>query len=75
MINEWLLPQIQRKDVSDIVWLQQDGASPHFAMSVKMRVNELFADRWIRRGSEKPPSSLTWPVRSPDVTTPDNSLW
>ena len=30
-----------------------------------------FPVRWIGRGS----NSFAWPPRSPDLTTPDNSLW
>jgi len=34
------------------VWLQQDGAPPHYAIQVRQYLNEVvFYDRWIgRRG-------------------------
>ncbi|PSN42777.1 hypothetical protein C0J52_18130 [Blattella germanica] len=38
-------------------------------------VNELFPNRWIGRGSRDLPAPLPWPPRSPDLTTPDNTLW
>ena len=34
-----------------------------------------FPGRWIGRGSPTSPSPLPWPPRSPELTTPDNSLW
>ena len=53
------------------VWLQQDGAPAHFALPVRALLNAEFPDRWIGRRS----NSFAWPPRSPDLTTPDNSLW
>lgn len=75
MINTWLLPELTARGIADIVTLQQDGAPPHFAVSVRTRLNELFPNRWIGRGSRDLPAPLPWPPRSPDLTTPDNALW
>jgi hypothetical protein len=57
------------------VWLQQDGAPAHFALSVRNVLNGHFPGRWIDRGSPTSPAPMPWPPRSPDLTTPDNSLW
>lgn len=75
MINEWLVPQLRARGILDTVILQQDGAPPHFALSVRRRLNELLPDRWIGRGSANCPSPMPWPPRSPDLTTADNALW
>ena len=48
------------------MWLQQDGAPPHFAFIVREFLNLNFNERWIgRRGP------FGWPPCSPDQTTPD----
>ena len=57
------------------MWLQHDGAPAHFALSVRDVLNERFPCRWIGRGSPTSPALLPWPPRSPELTTPDNSLW
>ncbi|PSN51876.1 hypothetical protein C0J52_11581 [Blattella germanica] len=75
MINTWLLPELTARGIADIVTLQQDGAPPHFAVSVRTWLNELFLNRWIGRGSRDLPAPLPWPPRSPYLTTPDNALW
>ena len=50
-------------------------APAHFALSVRVVLNEHFPGRWIGRGSPTSPAPLSWPPHSPDLTTPDNSLW
>jgi hypothetical protein len=42
---------------------------------VREFLDEQFPGRWIGRGSASSPAPLKWPPRSPDLTTPDNSLW
>ncbi|KAG5319819.1 TC1A transposase, partial [Pseudoatta argentina] len=52
------------------MWLQQDGAAPHYALIVRAFLNATYNDRWIgRRGS------VEWPPCSPDLTSPDFFLW
>lgn len=53
-----------------LMWLQQDGAAPHFAVIVRNFLNENYNGRWIGRGSQHP-----WPACSPDMTSPDFFLW
>ena len=55
------------------VWLQHAGA--HFALSVRDVLNDRFPGRWTGRGSPTSPAPLSWPPCSPDLTTPDSSLW
>ena len=52
------------------MWLQQDGAPPHYARIVRDFLNERFNNRWIGRGGP-----VAWPPRSPDQTSPDFYLW
>jgi len=46
-----------------------------FALSVRNVLNARFPGRSIGHGSPTSPAPLPWPPRSPDLTTPDNSLW
>lgn len=49
---------------------QQDGAGPHYALSVRGWLDQKFPGRWIgRRGP------IEWPPRSPDLTPCDFFLW
>ena len=51
-------------------FFQQDGAPPHFAVSVRNYLNQTFPGRWIgRRGP------VEWPPRSPDLSPLDFFLW
>lgn len=52
------------------MWLQQDGASPHYARIVRDFLNVTFRGQWIGRGGP-----IEWPPRSPDLTSPDFYLW
>ena len=48
----------------------QDGAPPHFAISVRNWLDEHFPGKWIgRRGP------IDWPARSPDLTPLDFYVW
>jgi hypothetical protein len=38
-------------------------------------LNEHYLDCWTGCGSPTSPEPLSWPPHSPDLTTPDNSLW
>ncbi|GFG32650.1 hypothetical protein Cfor_04753 [Coptotermes formosanus] len=75
ILGTWLIPQLRDSGLVDDVWLQHDRAPAHFALSVRDVLNEYFPGRWIGRGLPTSPAPLPWPPRSPDLTTPDNSLW
>ena len=70
-----LIPQLRDRGLLDDVWLQHAGAPAHFALSVRDVLNERFPGRSIGRGSPTSPAPLPWSPSSPDLTTPDNSLW
>lgn len=70
-LQNFLLPELNRlfPNRPDL-WLQQDGAPPHYAVAVRRYLNNVFPDRWIgRRGA------IEWPPRSPDLTPLDFFLW
>jgi hypothetical protein len=48
------------------VWFQQDGASPHYGVDVRLFLNIIFPGR--RR-------SVEWPARSPDLSSLDFFFW
>jgi len=52
------------------MWLQHDGAPPHFSRQVTAFLNNSYHDRWIGRGGP-----VSWPPRSPDLTPLDYFLW
>ena len=64
----------ERQRTLDDVWLQHDVATAHFALCVRDILNERFPGRWIRRGSPTSPAPLSWPPRSPDLTTPHQTI-
>ena len=56
--------------VRERIWIQHDGAPPHFSVDVRNHLNAVFPDRWIGRGGPIP-----WPARSPDLNPLDYFLW
>jgi len=52
------------------MWIQMDGAPPHYAAIVRAYLDREYNGRWIgRRGA------IAWPPRSPDLTSLDFYLW
>ena len=49
---------------------QQDGAPPHYAVSVREYLDQKLGTRWIGRGGP-----VSWTARSPDLTPCDFFLW
>lgn len=52
------------------MWYMHDGAPPHYSISVRDYLNQMYPDRWIGRGGPTP-----WPPRSPDLNPLDYFLW
>jgi hypothetical protein len=48
------------------MYLQHDGAPPHYTRLVMHHPNDAFPNRWISRGS-----TINWPPRSPALTPLD----
>ena len=74
MLENWFIPQLQSLRIKSNVWLEEDGAPAHFAITVREYPNKAFPSRWIGSGSATLPASLDWPPRSADLTTCDHSL-
>jgi hypothetical protein len=49
------------------MWIQQDGAPPHFHRDVRRNLDTIHANKWIGRGLINP-----WLARNPDITPLDN---
>ena len=54
--------------IMDTVVFLQDGAPPHFAITVRDYLNQAFPGRWIGRVAP-----MIWSLRSPDLTPLDFS--
>ena len=52
------------------MWMQDDGAPPHYALCSRQVMNKIFDEKWIGRGG-----SVAWLPRLPDLTSPDYFLW
>lgn len=71
MLSSQLWPLIQQRHLENDLIFMQDGAPPHWGLSVRKWLDEHFAGRWMGRGSPNMP----WPPRSPDLTPCDYFLW
>lgn len=68
-----ILPQLLEDvplNVRLAMWMQHDGALPHYARCSRQVMDELFPEMWIGRGNR-----VNWPTRSPDLTLLDFFLW
>ena len=70
LLQQFLEPQLIQDGILDSVVYQQDGASPHFALSVRNYLNDTFPGRWIGRASLR----LLAP-RLPDLTPMNFFAW
>ena len=52
------------------MWLQQDGAPPHYARVTRDHLNLVYPNRWIGRLGP-----IRWPARSPDLNPLDFFFW
>ena len=70
MLQNEVWPVVSTWDnINDTIFMQ-DGAPPHFALTVWEWLDNHFPGRWLgRRGP------LEWPARSPDLTPCDFFLW
>ena len=54
---------------------QQDGAPPHWKLTVRAYLSDNLPRRWIGRASGEDNVMLKWPPRSTDMTPCDFFLW
>ena len=52
------------------MWMQHDGAPPHYDLCSRQVMNEILYEKWIGRCAP-----VAWPRRSPDLTSLDYLLW
>ena len=45
------------------MWIQHDGATPHYALCARQVMNEIFDEKWIGRGGP-----VAWSPRSRELT-------
>ena len=70
LLEEDIIPAIIERELPVNLYLQQDGAPPHYNVEVRQFLNDQFPNAWIgRRGP------IEWPARSPDLTPMDFSVW
>ncbi|GFW14149.1 DUF4817 domain-containing protein [Trichonephila clavipes] len=60
----YAFPQLQ--DLQPNALFQQNGAPPHWGLTVRESLNNSFPQRWIGRDGP-----ISWPPRSPDLTPLD----
>ena len=68
-----VLPQLMEDvplHVRMSMWMQHDGATPHYALRSRQVTNEIFHAKWIGRGGP-----VAWPLRSPDNITTLLFIW
>lgn len=69
-LNKEIVPAIESQMNLRKIFYMHDGASAHYAKSVRDFLDDKFRNRWIgRRGP------IEWPARSPDLTPTDFFLW
>lgn len=68
MLVHYVFPKL--RDYPDSMLFQQDGAPPHYAVTVRQYLDRKLPNRWIGRGGP-----IAWPARSPDLTACDYFLW
>jgi hypothetical protein len=75
MLRDWLVPQLERMNLTGKVWFQQGGTPAHYAILVRQYLSDAFLDKWIGCGSSTLAAPLVWPPRIPDLSSRDNALW
>ena len=69
MISDFLLPEIEARDLNDI-WFQQYGATANTARETMDLLRRQFGEQLISRFRP-----VSWPPRSCDITPLDFFLW
>jgi hypothetical protein len=71
LLQQQLFPALEQLANFDSIIFMQDGAPPHWSLSVRNWLAASFPERWMGRGSP----NLPWPPYSPDLTPCDFFLW
>ncbi|GFV70658.1 uncharacterized protein TNCV_3842371 [Trichonephila clavipes] len=70
----WLFPQLKEREPDKFNWLQ-DGAPPHWHLSVHDWLKSTVLDQWIFRKGPHDKTCFAWPPRSPDLIPCNFYLW
>jgi len=70
MLEDYVWPIVSGWENIDELVFMDDGAPPHFALSVRAWLDQKFPGRWLERREPH-----EWPARSPDLTPCDFFLW
>ncbi|GFU06821.1 uncharacterized protein TNCV_4353731 [Trichonephila clavipes] len=63
----WLFPQLEESEPNKFIW-QQDGAPPHWHLSVHDWLNITVTNQWIGRKEPPDKACIVWHPRSPHPT-------
>ena len=74
MLQNCLMDDLIANEHEDFIY-QQDGAPPHWKLTVRAYLNDNLPSRRIGRASSEDNAMLKWPPRSPDLTPCDFFLW
>ena len=74
MLQNWPIDEHSAKEHKDFIY-QQDGAPPHWKLTVQDYLNDKLPKRWIWHAGGKDNAMLKWPPCSPDLTLCDFFLW
>ena len=70
MLENYVWPKVAVwENINDLIFVQ-DGVPPHFALTIRARLDQHFSGRWLGRRR-----SHEWPPKSPYLTLIDFYLW
>jgi hypothetical protein len=70
MLQQLVIPQLDKEDQEGCIQFQQDGAPPHDHGEVREYLKTCFPGRWIDKAAP-----MAWPHLSPDLIPLDFFLW
>ena len=74
MVQSWLMDERIANEHEDFIY-QQDGAPPHWKLTVRAYLNDNLSRQWIGRTRCEDKVMLKWPPRSSNLTPCDFFLW
>jgi hypothetical protein len=70
MLRDVVVPQLRTRAIFADLYFKQDSATPHYALLIRIYLDNIFPLYWIGRRS-----SNYWPLRSPELTPMDFRFW
>ena len=62
MLQNWLMDELVANEPEDFIY-QQDGAPPHWKLTVRAHLNDNLPKRWTGRANGEDNMMLKWPPR------------